>query len=298
MPVVQSRLLQNICFIYLMPHFLCRVKNWFKEDKMAEMFQFNNLTVWDIGAALIVLVAGYIIARILTGMFKDSISRTKLPSLVIDFLARFFSILLYVIVILATLSTLNFDVGPVVLGLSAVIGLILGFGMQDTLTNLGAGIWIAALRPIDKNEYVEINGISGTVSGVGIMATELLAPDNKFITIPNKLVWGNAIINATRLPTRRVSVDVGISYSSNIDRAIEIAIDTMKSHSKVLSDPAPAVMTTELADSSVNLQLRAWTKTEDFWNVKKELTENIFKAYRELGIEIPFPQLDVHLDKE
>jgi small-conductance mechanosensitive channel len=281
-----------------MPHFLCRVKNWFKEDKMAEMFQFNNLTVWDIGAALVVLIAGYIIARILTGMFKNSISRTKLPSLVIDFLARFFSILLYVIVILATLSTLNFDVGPVVLGLSAVIGLILGFGMQDTLTNLGAGIWIAALRPIDKNEYVEINGISGTVSGVGIMATELLAPDNKFITIPNKLVWGNAIINATRLPTRRVSVDVGISYSSNIDRAIEIAIDTMKSHSKVLSDPAPAVMTTELADSSVNLQLRAWTKTEDFWNVKKELTENIFKAYRELGIEIPFPQLDVHLDKE
>lgn len=78
---------------------------------MAEMFQFNNLTVWDIGAALIVLVAGYIIARILTGMFKDSISRTKLPSLVIDFLTRFFSILLYVIVILATLSTLNFDVG-------------------------------------------------------------------------------------------------------------------------------------------------------------------------------------------
>ncbi|KXS37607.1 MAG: MscS mechanosensitive ion channel [Methanohalophilus sp. T328-1] len=265
---------------------------------MAEMFQFNNLTVWDIGAALIVLVAGYIIARILTGMFKDSISRTKLPSLVIDFLARFFSILLYVIVILATLSTLNFDVGPVVLGLSAVIGLILGFGMQDTLTNLGAGIWIAALRPIDKNEYVEINGISGTVSGVGIMATELLAPDNKFITVPNKLVWGNPIINATRLPTRRTSVDVGISYSSNIDRAIEIAIETMKSHSKVLSDPAPAVMTTELADSSVNLQLRAWTKTEDFWNVKKELTENIFKAYREFGIEIPFPQLDVHLDKE
>ncbi len=265
---------------------------------MAEMFQFNNLTVWDIGAALIVLVAGYIIARILTGMFKDSISRTKLPSLVIDFLARFFSILLYVIVILATLSTLNFDVGPAVLGLSAVIGLILGFGMQDTLTNLGAGIWIAALRPIDKNEYVEINGISGTVSGVGIMATELLAPDNKFITIPNKLVWGNPIINATRLPTRRVSVDVGISYSSNIDRAIEIAIETMKSHSKVLSDPAPAVMTTELADSSVNLQLRAWTKTEDLWNVKKELTENIFKTYRELGIEIPFPQLDVHLDKE
>lgn len=132
--------------------------------------------------------------------------------------------------------------------------------MQDTLTNLGAGIWIAALRPIDKNEYVEINGISGTVSGIGIMATELLAPDNKFITIPNKLVWGNPIINATRLPTRRVSVDVGISYSSNIDRAIEIAIETMKSHSKVLPDPAPAVMTTELAGSSVNLQLRAWTK--------------------------------------
>ncbi|MGM0771798.1 MAG: mechanosensitive ion channel family protein [Halobacteriota archaeon] len=265
---------------------------------LSDNLPYMNLTYFDLLSALIVLIAGIIVAKILTGIFKNGLKKTELPELVAEFLSRFVLALLYVAVILATVSTLGSDISSVVVGLSAVIGLVLGFGMQDTLTNIAAGVWLATLRPFDKGEYVSVTGYSGSVSAVGFMATELLTPDNKLITIPNKVIWGNAIENATRMPTRRVDVNVGISYDTKVDQAIQVAIELMKNHSLIHADPAPAVVTTELADSSVNLQLRAWTNTSDLWSVKWDLTNGILKAYKDAGIEIPFPQLDVHMDKE
>lgn len=265
---------------------------------MSQTLPYTDVTVSNLIFAIVILVAGFIAAKIIAGMFRSSMKKTELPELVIEFLTRFLKALLYVAVLLAFVAALGIDVGSLVLGLSAVIGLVLGFGMQDSLTNIASGVWIAALRPIDTGEVVTVNGSTGSVTAVGIMATELLTPDNQFITIPNKLVWGSPIVNATRMPTRRVSVDVGISYSSDLQKAIQVAMDLMKAHSLVLDDPVPAVVTTELADSSVNLQLRAWTKTGDFWTVKNDLTNGIFEVYGKENIEIPFPQLDVHLDKE
>ncbi|MCQ1535921.1 mechanosensitive ion channel family protein [Methanosarcina sp. KYL-1] len=262
---------------------------------MEQVIPYTDLTISALLFAVVVLIAGFIIAKILVSMFQRGIQKTKLPELIIEFLARFLSVLLYVIVILAFLKSLGFDVDSFIVGLSAVIGLVLGFGMQDTLTNLAAGVWIAAGRPIDMGETVIVNGQTGKVKAVGIMATELLTPDNQFITIPNKLVWGNPIVNMTRLPTRRVSVDVGISYSSDLEKAIKVALELMKGHPNVLGNPEPAVITTELAGSSVNLQLRAWTNTGDFWAVKNDLTGGIFEAYRREGVEIPFQQLDIHI---
>ena len=127
------------------------------------------------------------------------------------------------------------------------------------------------------------------------MATELLTPDNVLITIPNKLVWGSPIANYTRMPTRRVDVGVGVAYGTNLDRAVKIAMELMKGHPLVLDSPAPSVAVTTLADSSINLQLRAWVKTKDYWTVKGDLTRGIYELYREEGIEIPFPQMDVHV---
>ncbi|MEL4305746.1 mechanosensitive ion channel family protein [Methanococcoides sp. LMO-2] len=265
---------------------------------LSDNLPYMNMTYFDLLSALIVLVAGIIVAKILAGIFKNGLKKTELPELVAEFLSRFVLALLYVAVILATVSTLGADISSVVVGLSAVIGLVLGFGMQDTLTNIAAGVWLATLRPFDKGEYVSVTGYSGTVSAVGFMATELLTPDNKIITIPNKVIWGSAIENATRMPTRRVDVNVGISYDTKVDQAVQVAMELMKNHSMVLADPAPAVVTTELADSSVNLQLRAWANTADYWGVKGDLTNGILNAYKEADIEIPFPQLDVHMDKE
>lgn len=264
-------------------------------DVLSQTIPYTTTTLADVLFAVVVLVAGIIVAGILSGMFRNGLKKTKLPELVIEFLVRFIRALLYVAVLLAVVSALGLDISSVVVGLSAVIGLVLGFGMQDSLNNLAAGVWIASLRPLDKGEYVTVNGFSGTVHAVGIMATELLTPDNQFITIPNKLVWGSAIVNATRMPTRRVSVNVGIGYSSDVPAAVDIAMDVIKKDSRVLADPAPAVVTTELADSSVNLQLRAWVNTADFWAVMNDLTIAIHAEFTAKDIEIPFPQMDVHV---
>ncbi|ASJ00807.1 mechanosensitive ion channel family protein [Thermococcus gorgonarius] len=260
-----------------------------------EPLPYVGITLVQIATAIVILVVGWIVAKIVVASFKRGLKKTKLPDLVVEFLGRFLSALLYVAVILLAVRALGIGVGSVVLGLSAVIGLILGFGMQDTLTNLAAGVWIAALRPIDMGEVVEVAGKTGKVNAVGIMSTELLTPDNVLITIPNKLVWGNVITNYTRMPTRRVDVDVGVAYGTDLDRAIKLAMDLMKNHPKVLKDPEPSVVITALADSSINLQLRAWVKTEDYWAVKGDLTKGIYELYMKEGIEIPFPQLDVHI---
>lgn len=266
-------------------------------DILAQTIPYTEITMAQIVFALVILIAGLLVAGILSGMFSKGLKKTKLPELVTEFLVRFLRALLYVGVLLAVVSTLGIDTSSVVVGLSAVIGLVLGFGMQDSLNNMAAGVWIASLRPLDKGEYVTVDGLSGTVHAVGIMATELLTPDNQFITLPNKLVWGSPIVNATRMPTRRVSVDVGVGYTTDIPKAVQIALDVIKQDSRVLADPAAAVVTTELADSSVNLQLRAWVNTDDFWGVKNDLTIAIHAAFGKEDIEIPFPQLDVHMYK-
>ncbi|GAB6135314.1 mechanosensitive ion channel family protein [Thermococcus prieurii] len=259
---------------------------------------YVGVTPFQLISALAILIVGYVIARAVVGAFKRALRKTKLPPLVVEFLGRFLAIGLYLIVLIVALGAVGVSVSPVILGLSAVIGLILGFGLQDTLTNLAAGVWLAALRPVDIGEVVEVAGKTGKVNNIGLMGTELLTPDNKLITIPNKLVWGSVITNYTRMPTRRVDVDIGVAYGTDLDRAIKLAMDLMKGHPKVLNEPEPSVVITALADSSINLQLRAWAKTEDYWAVKGDLTRGIYELYTREGIEIPFPQLDVHLKNE
>ncbi|MCO5383844.1 MAG: mechanosensitive ion channel family protein [Methanosarcina barkeri] len=262
---------------------------------MEQVIPHTEITVSRLTFAIIVLVLGFVLSKYIVHAFRRAIENTKIPDLTIQFLAHLLSILLNVIVILAFLKSLNFAVDSYIIGASAVIGLVLGMGMQDTFTNLTAGICIASIRPIDMGETVTVNGQTGKVKSVRIMSTELLTPDNQLITIPNKLVWGNSIVNMTRMPTRRVSVDIGISYSSDLEKAIGIALGFMKRHSLIHQEPEPAVVTTELANSSVNLQLRAWTKTGDMGTVKNDLITGILEVYTREGIEIPFPQLDIRI---
>jgi small-conductance mechanosensitive channel len=267
------------------------------EITMKQIIPYTEITVSRLIFALIVLVVGFALSKHIIYVFKRGIQKTRIPGLTVQFLTHFLSILLYVIVILIFLKSLNFDVDSYIVGVSAVIGIVLGLGLQDTFTNLTAGVCVAAIRPIDMEETVTVNGQTGKVKSVGIMSTELLTLDNQLITIPNKLVWGSSIINMTRMPTRRVSVDVGISYSSSLEKATGIALNLMKTHPLVLKEPEPVVVTTELANSSINLQLRAWAKTGEMGTVKNDLIAGIFDAYTKEGIEIPFPQMDINIRK-
>lgn len=265
------------------------------DNIMEQMIPYTDITVSRLTFAILVLILGLIFSKYLIYVFKRGIKKTTIPDLTIQFLAHFLGIFLDVIVVLAFLKGLNFDVDSYIVGISAIIGLVLGLGLQDTFTNITAGIWVAAIRPINLGETVVLNGQTGKVKSIGIMSTDLLTFDNQLIIIPNRLVWGNSIVNMTRMPTRKVSVDIGISYSSNLEQAIRIALELMRRNPLVLPDPEPTVITTELANSSVNLQLGAWTKTGNFKTVKSVLTAGILEAFKKEGIEMPFPQLDVHI---
>lgn len=254
-----------------------------------------GISVQNVLVALLILVLGWLVIRVIVNIFKKSLRRARLPELLVNFLGKFMSTILYVAVFLLVASNLGLAVGSVFIGLSAILGLILAFGMQDTLNNILAGVWIASLRPIDKDEVVEVNGLKGKVISVGIMSTELLAVDNTYITIPNKAVWGAPIINDTRMTERRVDVNVGIAYGSSISEAIKVAMGIMKKNKMVLKDPAPDVVVTDLGDSAINLQLRAWTKTDNYWDLKGALTKKVPLAFEAENIEIPFPQMDVHM---
>lgn len=140
-----------------------------------------------------------------------------------------------------------------------------------------------------------VAGYSGIIEGIGVMSTVLKTFDNVVITIPNKNVWGAPIVNYTREPVRRITLDVGVAYGTNLYEAINVAMKVIKSHPKVLSQPEPAVVVTELADCSVNLQLRVWVKKEDYGATKADLVKAIYEEFSRNGIEIPFPQLDVHI---
>jgi len=256
---------------------------------------YINVTVLQVVTAAVVLAVGLIAVKIVLGAFKKHMRRTKMHDVLVEFLARFLSILLQILVLLLTLVALGVTVGPVLVSISAALGLVLGFGMKDTVNNIASGTWIAALRPIDIGEVVEINGKTGKVRAVGIMATELLTPDNVLITIPNGEVWGTSIINYSREPIRRVDVDVGIAYGEDIGKAVQVATDLLKKDERVLADPEPSVFVKELADSSINLSLRPWSTGNDYWAVKGDVTKGIYEALGAAGIEIPFPQVDVHM---
>ena len=269
------------------------------EEIMDWNIPFLDTTVLDFLIAIVVTIVVWVILfAVVMRIIRRMLDRSPIPPLLTELLSRVIRILLWVVLLLVFLSMIGFDVSAIVLALSAIIGLVLAFGMSDSTNNFFAGVWIATIRPFHKDDVVEVSGHTGKVIAVGIMATELRSPDNIQIVIPNRNVWGEPIVNYTRLPIRRVNTDVGIAYGSDVGKAYEISMRIMKEHPKVLEDPEPSIFMTALADSSVNLQLRPWSKTEDYWDVLHDMRRSLHEDLPSAGVEIPFPQLDVHMIPE
>jgi small conductance mechanosensitive channel len=177
--------------------------------------------------------------------------------------------------------------------LLASAGLAIGLAVKDALSNFASGVMILLNKPYGKNDYVEAAGTDGTVEEVSIFNTVLRTPDNIQVIVPNAQVTGDTIKNYSANDTRRVDIVAGISYDDNIGRARDALMDIMTSHELVLADPAPTVDVLELADSSVNLAVRCWASTDDYWPVRCDLLEHIKIRFDEVGISLPYPQQEV-----
>ena len=245
--------------------------------------------VTNILVFLLILIVGKILIGLLCRLAQRSLRKAErvsemLEKFAIDILRK----ALWVLVLMIALSQLGIEIGPLIAGLG-VTGFILGFAFQESLGNLAAGIMIMLNQPFKIGDYIEAAGHSGAVRELNLMATTMTTPDNKKIVIPNRSIWGGSITNYSAMDTRRVDMTVGISYSADIAKAKEVIHRILATHDKVLQDPESVVEVVEMADSSVNLVVRPWCKTTDYWAVFFDLNRSIKENFDQEGIEINYP---------
>jgi small conductance mechanosensitive channel len=244
-----------------------------------------------VGAILLFLF----VARMVSEAVAKAVGRVgDVSNLLKSFVARSAYWLTVAIGVVIGLSALGVNMGP----LLALIGggsFIMAFALQNTLSNFAAGLMIMIYKPFDVGHFVTLAGVSGTVKAVNLVSTTLLSPDNQEIVIPNGSVWSSIIANFTSSGTRRVDLTFGIAYSADAEAARRVLDEIVAAHPLVLKDPAPVVRMHQLADSSVNFVCRPWTRSDDYWTVYWDITQQVKTRFDAAGIAIPFPQRDVHV---
>jgi small conductance mechanosensitive channel len=263
----------------------------------------QNATDWlweflpSLITALITLFVGLWVIRILNKLVKRFFARhdydETLESFIESLIKAGLKLLLFVLVV----TQLGVKSSSLVAIVGAA-GLAIGLALQGSLANFAGGVLILLFKPFKVGDWISAQGVDGTVKEISIFTTKLNTFGNQVAIIPNGQLSNNNIINYNAESTRRNKIDVGIGYGSNLKKAKEILLEICAEDSRILNDPAPEVYVGELADSSVNLSLRFWAKNEDFWGAHFHVMETLKLRFDEKGIEIPFPQRDVHLKQE
>ena len=250
----------------------------------------------NIISALIILFIGNLIVKAVANSVAKVLQKKKMDRAVVEFIHGLVRYLLFVIVLIAALGRLGVQTASVVAVIGAA-GLAVGLALQGSLSNFAAGVLIVAFRPFKSGDYVEIGGVAGSVDSIQIFQTVLTTPDNKMVVVPNGSVIGSPITNYSRHATRRIDLMIGVSYGADLQKTKELLTKICESDERVLKEPGVQVGVHTLADSSVNFVVRPWVSTAEYWNVYFDLMQAIKEGLDKEGIEIPFPQMDVHMNK-
>ncbi|MEE2940191.1 MAG: mechanosensitive ion channel family protein [Planctomycetota bacterium] len=263
-------------------------KNWLMED--------GPRIGGRVALFLLLLFLARVLSRFVGRVVRRALDKSakNASELLKTFIENAISKVIFFIGFVLALQNLGIDIAPLLAGIG-VLGFVVGFALQDTLGNFAAGIMLLMYRPYDVGDFVEVAGREGSVNAMTLVSTTLMTPDNQRLTIPNGSIWGGVIRNVTANPTRRFTETVGIGYGDDIDRAKEIALEVLEKIETVHGDPGPQVLVTGLGDSAVNLALRGWVDTSDYFGTCCEVRHRIKNAYDEAGISIPYPQRDVHM---
>jgi len=266
--------------------------NWqdLLEQVIAKVVLWAPNVLWAIGIFFI----GRIVAKVLRAVMRAAMRRGKVDETLSLFLGNIAYAGLMAFVLIAAMGKLGIDTSSLV-AILATAGLAVGFALQGSLGNFAAGVMLIMFRPFKVGDMIEAGGVTGIVRDLQIFSTVFDTLDNKRVIVPNSSITGGVITNYNGNATRRVDLVAGIGYGDDIAKAKEILEDIVATHPLVLKDPAPSVALIELADSSVNFNVRPWCKTEDYWGCYSGVTEQIKLRFDQAGINIPFPQHDVHL---
>lgn len=244
--------------------------------------------------AIVIFVLGRWIAQRLTKALGKALAKTDMEDTLERFLCNMAYAVLMAVVIIAAIGKLGVETTSV-LAIFGAAGLAVGLALQGSLSNFAAGVLIVAFRPYKVGDFIEAGGQTGTVDEVQIFTTTLKSPDNKKIIVPNSQIMSGTITNYSALGTRRVDMVFGCSYDDDVDTAFRVLQGIVEADSRILDEPAPTIALNELADSSVNFIVRPWVNSADYWDVYNDVTEQVKRKFDEAGLNIPYPQRDVHM---
>jgi small conductance mechanosensitive channel len=243
---------------------------------------------------LVTLIIGIWIAKWLAKIFGKALNKRDVDPTLTKFAVSVVKIALITFVIISAISQVGIETTSFVAVIGAA-GLAVGFALQGSLSNFASGVMLIIFKPIKVGDFIEGGGVTGSVESVGIFVTTLTTPDNKVVYVPNSTLTSGNIVNYSTKDTRRVDMVFGIGYSDDIDKAKSVIQSILGSDSRVLKDPEPQIVVSELADSSVNFNVRLWVNGADYWGVFFDVTEQVKKQFDEQNISIPFPQRDIHM---
>ena len=245
-------------------------------------------------AAALILVVGWLVIKLIDALVRRALMRGKAKqTLFINFACSVVTKVCWAVLLIMIAGRLGVNVAPLIAGLGAT-GFIIGFACQESLGNLASGMMIAINEPFKVGDVVDAAGHTGCILEVNMMATVMKTADGKRIVIPNKSVWGGPIVNYNTLGLRRVDLQVGIDYGEDVTKAIDVIRETVSRIPGVLADPAPGVAVASLNDSAVQINVRPWVKSADYWPIASATLTEVKEALFRAGVKIPFPQIEVH----
>jgi small conductance mechanosensitive channel len=261
-------------------------------DLMGIVTTYGLNLIW----AILTLVVGLWIVKIIKGGVKKGLDKSETEPTLKSFLLSIVTILLKIMVYITALGMLGVEMTSFIAILGAA-GLAVGLALSGALQNFAGGVMILLFKPFKVGHFIDAQGHSGTVKEIQIFSTILKTPDNKTILIPNGKLANDSMTNYSVEEKRRVDWTIGIGYGNDIDKAYEVIKRLLAEDDRILDDPEPFLALKELADSSVNIAVRVWVNAGDYWPVHFRLNEQVYKTFEDEGLDIPFPQQDVHLHK-
>jgi len=272
------------------------------QETLVQFWQDHSDTIialcYNLVLAVVIFFASSFMAKAVRKTILDTNSKVKkLDETLIPILSTVASYAVYVIGGVFILDIFGVNTASLI-ALMGAAGLAIGLALKDTLSNIAAGIMLLILRPFKAGDFIEFGSTQGTVKEINLFTCVFETVDGLYIASPNSILWGNNIKNFTRNGKRRMDIVVGISYSDSIDVGLSVLQKIIASESRLLLDPAPQTMVVSMMDSSVNIQLRAWAKIEDYWPTYWHLNKKVKESIEEAGLTIPFPQRTLHVVTE
>ena len=265
-----------------------KAMGWMKENLPLIIFRLISF--------VLILFAFKILAGILSRLVDRASTTSHLQSsqLLKNFFRGVTSKTVMLIGLVIAISQLGIEIGPLLAGMG-VMGFVVGFALQDALSNFASGMMILVYRPFDIGDFVKVVGISGKVKQMNLVSTTILTFDHQRMVIPNNKIWGDIITNVTAERLRRVDLVFGIGYSDDIAKAEAVFQEIIDNHELILDEPKPLIKLHNLSESSVDFVVRPWVNSEDYWGVYWDITRQVKEKFDAAGISIPFPQRDVHV---